>query len=69
VPEDLRVLAAGVIEGAREDRYAVLVRMPAGQDPVLVDGFGEPDDEAIPPGEQGHSQHRRLAEGIAEDVL
>jgi hypothetical protein len=68
VPEDLRVLAAGVFEGVREDRYAALVKMSAGQDTILVDCFGEPRDEAITPGEQRRGQRQQQTEGVAEDV-
>jgi hypothetical protein len=45
VLQDLAVGATGVFEGVRKNRYTVPVELPAGHDAVLVDGFGEPDDE------------------------
>jgi hypothetical protein len=46
VAQKLRVVAAGLFEGVREDGEAGVVQVAAGRLPLLVGGLGEPADGA-----------------------
>src|SRR5262249_22464094 len=67
VSQDVRVAAAGLLQGVGQDSEAGVVQVPAGQRALLVGGLGQLGDGTVFP-RQPRRINQHTAEGVADDT-
>ncbi len=59
---------SGFFKGISKDREAVHLELAAWQDPVLVDGVRQSDNEAVVPRKERRGEGRKGSKGVPEEV-